>query len=344
MCCFVCILIVFTIIFANRFLTKNTLIAMEENDIHHPHDKLIKTALKRKEVVVNLLQKAIPPKFSAKIDFDSLTLEDTTFIDPSLTDHYADLVYSCKYGDELILLSFLFEHKSTPDEFTYFQTHRYQSLGWDAQIKQGKKPIRIVPIIIYHGNRTWDVKAVHKYWKDEEDPDIAPYLPKSDCIFINLRDDYTEESILALGNTFLVNTFLLLKFGNQRKYVELNYIKFFTFDAQYHQDQAYKELVKIIVRYMLAIRTLEKEKLIQLTNKLPDDMKEFVEENYNVFEWDGILQGLSKKEDAVIKNCFDDGISINQIAKFVELTPKEVELRIKKMKLVRPVRARKAVN
>jgi hypothetical protein len=64
------------------------------------------------------------------------------------------------------------------------------------------------------------VKPIHKYWEEEgstEDEDIAPYLPKSDCIFINLRDDYTEEKILALGNTFLVNTFLLLKFGNQKK-------------------------------------------------------------------------------------------------------------------------------
>jgi hypothetical protein len=77
-----------------------------------------------------------------------------------------------------------------------------------------------VPIILYHGNRKWDVKPIHKYWEEEgstEDEDIAPYLPKSDCIFINLRDDYTEEKILALGNTFLVNTFLLLKFGNQKK-------------------------------------------------------------------------------------------------------------------------------
>jgi hypothetical protein len=130
----------------------------------------------------------------------------------------------------------------------------------------------------------------------------------------------------------------------RKKYVELNYVKFFTFDPQYYQDQAYKELVKIIVRYMMTIRTLEREKLIYLTKKLPDDMKEFVEENYNVFEWHGILQGLEKgrkeNQNEVIKNCFDEGVSVNRIAKFVKLTPKEVELRIKEMKLVRPVRVR----
>lgn len=73
-------------------------------------------------------------------------------------------------------------------------------------------------------------------------------------------------------------------------------------------------------------------------------MKELVEENYNVFEWDGILQGIKKNQNEVIKNCFDEGVSVNRIAKFVKLTPKEVELRIKEMKLVRPARTRKAAT
>jgi predicted transposase YdaD len=77
-----------------------------ENDIHHPHDKLIRNALKRREVTVNLLQKAIPAKFSAKLDLESLILENTSYIDSALEEHYADLVYSCLYGEERILLSF----------------------------------------------------------------------------------------------------------------------------------------------------------------------------------------------------------------------------------------------
>jgi predicted transposase/invertase (TIGR01784 family) len=315
----------------------------EGNDLHHPHDKLIRHALKRREVVVNLLEKAIPPKFSAKLDLESLSLENTSFIDASLEEHYADLVYSCLYGKERILIAFLFEHKSSPDEFTYFQTSRYQALGWDAQIKQGHKPIKVVPIIIYHGSRKWNVKPIHKYWTaedEQEDEDMVPYLPKVDCMFINLRDDYTEEKILTIGNTFLVNTFLLLKFGNQKKYVELNYAKFFTFDPQYFQDLAYRELVKVIVKYMLAIKTVEKEKFIELTNKLPEDMKQLVKEDYNYFQWDGIVEGAAKKENEAIKACFEDGISVKRIARIFKLTTKEVELRIKEMKVSKPSRSK----
>jgi hypothetical protein len=70
-------------------------------------------------------------------------------------------------------------------------------------------------------------------------------------------------------------------------------------------------------------------------------MKQLVEEDYNYFQWDGILQGQQKKENEIIKNCFDEGVSVQRIAKFVKLTPKEVGLRIKQMKLVRPTRVRK---
>jgi predicted transposase/invertase (TIGR01784 family) len=316
----------------------------KSNDLHHPHDKLIRNALKRREVTINLLQKAIPEKFSAKIDIESLILENTSFIDASLEEHYADLVYSCKYGKEPIFITFLFEHKSSPDEFTYFQTSRYQSLAWDAQIKQGKKPIRVVPIIIYHGNKKWNVKPIHKYWSNEEDEDIALYLPKLDCIFINLRDDYTEEKILTIGDTFLVNTFLLLKFGNQKKYVELNYSKFFTFDPKYFRDQVYKELVKIIVKYMLAIKTLEKEKFIELTDKLPEDMKQLVKEDYNYFQWEGIETGRKETKNEAIKACYEDGISIKRIARIFKSTPQEVTLILEEMKLKESLRTRQGSN
>ncbi|MDZ7878196.1 MAG: Rpn family recombination-promoting nuclease/putative transposase [Saprospiraceae bacterium] len=121
-----------------KIINQNASITMENDtfDLHHPHDKLIRNALKRREVTVNLLQKAIPEKFSAKIDFESLILENTSFIDASLDDHYADLVYSCKYGNQAILISFLFEHKSTPDEFTYFQVNRSAVYAGSKIIRQ----------------------------------------------------------------------------------------------------------------------------------------------------------------------------------------------------------------
>ena len=69
-------------------------------------------------------------------------------------------------------------------------------------------------------------------------------------------------------------------------------------------------------------------------------MKQLVKEDYNYFQ----LEGIDKEKSAVIKNCFEMGIAISQIAKFVNLSLNEVELRIKEMKLIRPIRARKGAN
>ena len=72
-------------------------------------------------------------------------------------------------------------------------------------------------------------------------------------------------------------------------------------------------------------------------------MKELVEENYNYFQWDGIVKGRNDEKNDTIKNCFDLGMSSKRIALVVKLSEKEVILRMKEMRLARPSRMRKAV-
>ena len=72
-------------------------------------------------------------------------------------------------------------------------------------------------------------------------------------------------------------------------------------------------------------------------------MKELLEKDFNYFQWDGILKGRQMVKNEIIQNCFNQRIPIKRIAFLVNLTPQEVKLRIKEMKLVRPSRMRKAV-
>jgi hypothetical protein len=69
-------------------------------------------------------------------------------------------------------------------------------------------------------------------------------------------------------------------------------------------------------------------------------MKQLHEEDYNYFQ----LKGVDKEKNAVIKNGFERRMSAKTIAFLVNLTPKEVENRIKEMKLTRPTRARIALS
>ena len=73
-------------------------------------------------------------------------------------------------------------------------------------------------------------------------------------------------------------------------------------------------------------------------------MKQLREEDYNYFEWDGILEGIQIVKNQVIKNGFNKKMSRKAIADLVDLTPQEVALRIREMKLTRPTRSRVAVS
>jgi hypothetical protein len=67
-------------------------------------------------------------------------------------------------------------------------------------------------------------------------------------------------------------------------------------------------------------------------------MKQLVKEDFNYFQWDGIIQS----QNEVIKNGFMQGMSAKRIASLVNLTPKEVEQRIKEMKLTKPAKGNAA--
>jgi hypothetical protein len=77
-------------------------------------------------------------------------------------------------------------------------------------------------------------------------------------------------------------------------------------------------------------------------------MKNLVKEDYNYFQWEGLEKGLEKgkkeNQNEVIKNGFMQGMSSKRIASLVNLTTKEVELRISEMQLTRTSRSRAGVN
>ena len=73
-------------------------------------------------------------------------------------------------------------------------------------------------------------------------------------------------------------------------------------------------------------------------------MKELLEKDYNCFQWEGILMGRNIVKNTVIKNGFNQGMSLKKIAYLVNLTPKEVELCISEMQLTRATRARGEIN
>ena len=71
------------------------------------------------------------PELVAMLDLDSIEIESGSFVDPSLSEKYSDVLLAMKTRPGLgklakgVLVYVLFEHKSEPERYTVFQMLAY---------------------------------------------------------------------------------------------------------------------------------------------------------------------------------------------------------------------------
>lgn len=72
------------------------------SDINNPHDSFFKELLSQPQNARDFLRYYLPPEISAEFDLRHLALVRDAFVDESLKEHLADLLYRVKLkrGDE----------------------------------------------------------------------------------------------------------------------------------------------------------------------------------------------------------------------------------------------------
>ncbi len=177
--------------------------------VTNPHDKYFKEVFSNTEEAVDFLKGSLSSELVKNIDFENLKPLKDSFIDDALKENFSDLVYSAKYkGKTEILITLLFEHKSQPERYPHLQLLRYMLKLWDANIKEKKKLVPVVPIVFYHGKKRWNNKPFEKYFKGI-DSHLLPYLPEFEYLLTDLSQ-YSNEEIFKKYNEIKVQTALLL--------------------------------------------------------------------------------------------------------------------------------------
>lgn len=149
-----------------------------------------------------------------QLDLRTLKKEVDSFVDHQLKDHFADLLYQCKFGKEhQIEIAFLFEHKSKPSPYIHFQILRYMGRVWDARIRNGDTPQVILPILVYHGEERWEMRSFSEQFGKNAIPDLLlPFLPSFECWMVNLQKTSKETIKEKYDHTSLRMALLLMKF------------------------------------------------------------------------------------------------------------------------------------
>ena len=130
-----------------------------------PHDKVIKTAYSDLENARSLLHDRLPEKVLKLVDLNTLEISKDSFIEKDLAEYYSDLLYKVKLTDGTRgFIYVLFEHKSYYDRFVHLQLLEYMVKIWRLYIKQHKKQLDylpiVIPLLVCHAKKEWPEDTV----------------------------------------------------------------------------------------------------------------------------------------------------------------------------------------
>ena len=128
--------------------------------VQHPHDKLFRTVFADTEEAALFLREHLPAALSERLDWPSLALLETSFVDEALRESESDLLYTVQMKESEVraFLYLLFEHQSKPDPWMRFRLLKYMCRIWDESFKQHPEQSElppILPVVFYQGERAW---------------------------------------------------------------------------------------------------------------------------------------------------------------------------------------------
>ena len=130
-----------------------------ENTIHQPLDKFFKTGFSYPRVAREFFNQYLPEPLKEKLDFETLTLENTSFISATFKSTEADVIYSAKlYDNTLAYFYCLLEHQSEVDAEMALRLLGYIVSMLQTHIKQYGLPLPLIyPLVVYTGEKEWHV-------------------------------------------------------------------------------------------------------------------------------------------------------------------------------------------
>ncbi len=162
-----------------------------QQDIEHssyPHDEFFKYTLSKPEVFKDFMRVFFPDYYN-ELDLGSISSRPASHIDKRLKQYFSDLVYSANLKDGTqVKITILLEHKSYPDNKVLRQINRYILNLWEEDEKSGRLTLPL-PILIYTGERRWQVKTLRNYFKAQGVKEkFLRFVPEVETLLVYVRD------------------------------------------------------------------------------------------------------------------------------------------------------------
>ncbi len=272
----------------------------EENTVYQTHDKMAKMLFSDRENAMDYLKTTLPENIQKKLEWDSLQLENKSYINENLKETFSDIVYSCNYdvaGLPPVKISFLFEHKSQYVPYVHLQMILYMGNIWQEYLAQNKKPPVVIPMIFYHGKEKWIKRKFAEFFYGDPQAiaELLPFIPDFDYLLTDLSSHSNEEIKDQLFNQAIVKTVLLLmKNFQDADSMKQNLADFLSISEQYFQTERGIDYMKAVILYLFNQRKPDRENIIKEIqksiaggNKMGDTIADYYIEQ-------GIQKGIQK--------------------------------------------------
>ena len=285
---------------------------------HQYPDKLTKASLQVKSTIVDLLKNFVRPSVTKGLDYEGLTLDNTTYISPAMKALFSDVVYRSTCGDSNVSVAVLVEHKTRMELYPHLQLLDYKGSIWRHDEANEKPLTAVIAIVLYQNPYNYTKKDFHKYFVNLP-PHLRRFIPHFDYILINVST-ISDKQILALAPDSILRSMLLAyKHASDNVYVKKHFQEFFRFfDGNPHLEYYFQQMLVYVQHYA----DISPEELIALIQTFNDSsIKKKAMSTYDQI----VLQSKTETHLTYIKKLLMKGFNIIEIADFTDLPIENVK-------------------
>jgi len=285
------------------------------------HDHTCKFFLSDVDIAVGILKNCLPIHIAKEMDFSTMKLANTSFVDSKLNQYFSDIIYEVQFRRSPVLVDLLFDHKSKEEKFMGMQFLKYKVRIWEYYLKQNKHTSYlppIIPIVIYHGKTKWRVDPQFKSLFYDTNG-IEEFLPDFKFIVYDIPR-IPERNIKGDIETMVFLKMFRNVFNPE---VQTERIPEILGLLNRIQDKTrMTELLETILRFLLSsVPNLKIDNLKQIvsgTIEKGEIIMETIAEHL-------IRKGAEQAELKLIRRALHSGLSVETISKIFNMSIKHIE-------------------
>lgn len=225
----------------------------------NPHEHLVRAIFGRPERAAAELRTLFPQTLLERLDLDTLALVSGSFVDETLRDREADLLFTVRSsGGHAGFVYLLFEHQSTFDRWLPLRLLEYQLRIWERWRRDhpaARRLPRILPVVLFHGDRAWASSTRFEALLDDWDDDGTADDLSLDFGFI--LDDLTQSSDDLLRSRAMdaisIVTLLALKHARTAQDLQERLLSWASLMSEAARAPGGRDALLLVLRYLALV-------------------------------------------------------------------------------------------